>query len=47
MTDLTAWNRFLKTGSVMDYLSYRRPTEPEKEQVRVEIHDRRTDNKRE
>lgn len=42
---LTAWNRFFNSGSVYDYLLYCRKNE-EREKSRLEVHDRRTDNKR-
>lgn len=46
MTTLTAWNKFINSGSVQDYLAYRREYNSQKEQGQLEVHDRRTDNKR-
>ena len=47
MIQMTAWNKFLNTGSVYDYLEYRRLNVEQKEQTVSEVHDRRTCDKRE
>ena len=41
------WSRFFASGSVLDYLAYRKKDTDIKEQDAIEIHDRRIDNKRE
>ena len=41
-----AWDMFYTTGSVYDYLAYRRENKTQEEQCGLEVHDRRTDNKR-
>lgn len=43
----SAWDKFLSSGSVADYLNYKMTTTSTdiKELNRLEIHDRRTDNK--
>ena len=46
MQTIDSWEKFLKTGSVYDYLSYRQ-NEMEREQEQSEIHDRRSCDKRE
>lgn len=47
MADMTAWNKFLNSGSVFDYIEYCRQRNNQKEQTNSEVHDRRTCDKRE
>ena len=47
MNKQNAWNKFEQTGNVLDYLAYRMENSVVKEQEKVEVHDRRSDNKRE
>ena len=47
MVDMTAWNKFLNSGSAFDYIEYCRQRNEQKEQTLSEVHDRRTCDKRE
>ena len=47
MADMTAWNKFLNSGSVFDYIEYCRKKTEQTEQTFSEVHDRRTCDKRE
>ncbi len=47
MAEMTAWNKFLNSGSVYDYIEYCRQNQEQKEQSHSEVHDRRPCDKRE
>ncbi len=45
MEKLTAWEKFIETGSVLDYLRYKAEKDFLKETAGLEVHDRRVDHK--